>query len=236
MGEDLHTLIVGIDEAGRGPVLGDMIIGFAISYKYSLRHIRSIGVADSKSMTREERERVFYLLKKTLLGLLTIAVPPILIDRRNINRLTAEMIVNGLSVISEIFHRTIPSRIEIYIDEIKGVRQLIETGLSSIFPGSSIRVIMEKGADGKYAIVSAASIIAKHYRDSGLEPIGFIYGDPGSGYSSDPRTREWLKLVSARLMEPPLVIRRTWGTLKSINPKWHVEKHGSHSKSILDYL
>ena len=74
------------------------------------------------------------------------------------------------------------------------------------------KFIIEPKADLHYAVVSAASIVAKVHRDLGLEQTPA----QGSGYPSDPKTRNWLKeLIRSKQSFPPCV-RQRWGTIDNL--------------------
>lgn len=79
------------------------------------------------------------------------------------------------------------------------------------------RVVAENRADGRYAVVQAAAILAKVTRDAELERLRARHGALGSGYPSDPLTRRWLAaaLVNAAL---PRFVRRSWSTLTRLAP------------------
>lgn len=102
------------------------------------------------------------------------------------------------------------------------------------------RLFFEEDADAKYIEVSAASIIAKYYRDSDVYGLKKLYGDYGSGYPTDPRTVSWIKEMYRSGINPPGIVRRTWKTLKTIAPTWFMEKksviRASGQKSLLEYL
>jgi len=75
-------------------------------------------------------------------------------------------------------------------------------------------VVAEHGADRKYPIVSAASILAKVRRDQEVEELRSRYGDFGSGYPSDPRTLAFLRKWIRDRGEPPPFVRRSWKTFR----------------------
>ncbi len=234
MGEDLHTLVVGIDEAGRGPVLGDLIIGMVVATKNNIELLRTIGVRDSKELSPGQRSRIYRLIIDNALYVSTYYIPPYIIDRRKLNKLIAEKILKMMKILKEIIYYSDITYLEIYIDEIKGYREYIGKNLNNIFKNYVLRYIMESRADSKYPIVSAASILAKYYRDKNLNSSKQLYGEFGSGYPSDPRTREWIIEYYDTYQEPPVILRRSWDTLLRIAPKWyHDYKKG---KSILDYM
>ncbi len=236
MGEDLHTLVIGIDEAGRGPIIGDMIIAFTVARLQDVVELEKIGVRDSKELKPLTRIMLFRKIMRILYMYLTMNIPPLLIDSHNLNKLTMKKILQGLELIFKIIPQNAYDSIHIFIDEVKGTSRFLEKEIHTLIHGKPVDFVMEEDADKKYPIVSAASIIAKYQRDLVLKPISLLYGEIGSGYPSDPRTRKWLENTSRALRDPPLFIRRSWTTLKDINPGWFKAKRRVSDKTILDYI
>ncbi|MEM4810351.1 MAG: hypothetical protein QXS92_00385, partial [Thermofilum sp.] len=90
--------------------------------------------------------------------------------------------------------------------------------------GGSVRVVARNGADRDFAIVSAASILAKTERDRLVEQLKRLYGDFGSGYPSDPRTREFAEKWLREHGEPPPFARKSWSTWSSLRKKESLER------------
>jgi ribonuclease HII len=78
-----------------------------------------------------------------------------------------------------------------------------------------VQVISEHQADRNYPVVSAASIIAKVERDHTIEELKCNYGDFGSGYMSDPKTKNFLYTLARKRGEYPDFVRRSWKPAKS---------------------
>jgi ribonuclease HII len=232
LGKDLSSLIVGIDEAGRGPLVGDMIIAYAGIPSDRLYLLNGLGVRDSKKLTRYQRSIIYNRLLHELTIMGTVIVSPYFIETNNLNKLTFKYILQIIDLIILYAKLIGVSEVFIYIDEVKGINK---TSLMKSIDVKDIKleVDVEAKADEKYPIVSAASIIAKYHRDRSLQPLKGVFGDLGSGYPSDPRTLEWLKRVSITFNEPPRIIRRKWRTLTKIAPRWF---SGSIRRSILDYF
>jgi len=92
------------------------------------------------------------------------------------------------------------------------IRHSLGFGRSVYTEDSLPKFIIEPKADLNYAVVSAASIVAKVHRDQGLEQTPA----QGSGYPSDPKTRNWLKeIIRAKQPFPPCV-RQRWGTIDNL--------------------
>ncbi|HDD26036.1 MAG TPA: ribonuclease HII, partial [Acidilobales archaeon] len=80
-------LVLGIDEAGRGPVIGDMFIVGLIVDEGSLSHLRSLGVKDSKSLTPKAREDLLTDIVVYARFIVVTRVTPDEIDRISLNTL-----------------------------------------------------------------------------------------------------------------------------------------------------
>ena len=96
----------------------------------------------------------------------------------------------------------------------------------------SAKIVAEHRADEKYIPVAAASILAKVLRDEHIELLKKVYGDLGSGYPSDPRTRNWLKRYYEEHGELPPIVRRSWSTIKKVLGIEPTRK----GRNILSYL
>ncbi|OYT61275.1 MAG: ribonuclease HII [Thermofilum sp. ex4484_15] len=127
----------------------------------------------------------------------------------NLNDLEAEVTVELISSLTEtpyaIYLDSPDPVAKRYSDKV--VKLLSSRGLSNVI------VIAENGADKRYPIVSAASIVAKVIRDKEVEELKKLYGDFGSGYPSDPKTLRFLRDCLRKGYLPPIV-RRSWSTLR----------------------
>ena len=230
-----HTdLVLGIDEAGRGPVIGPMIIvGFGIRYnKYNL--LEEIKPKDSKQLSRRTREIMFDRLIDLADKLEIKIIKPIEIDNalKTIN-------LNYLELLnfSHIINKIKPNIV--YIDAVGNIESsldFIKANLDVSFK-DKIEIVMSEKADSRYLVVSAASIIAKVIRDREVDKIkewlinyrkrnkdkliDIDVLNIGSGYSSDPKTIKFIKeLVNSKnrsLINNEIdFIRREWETFKRI--------------------
>ncbi len=199
--------ILGIDEAGRGCVLGDLFVGGYCCKEDQLADIKEAGATDSKKISPKKRVRILESLKDIGVGEV-IQITPQQIDRGNINTLEEEAFATLI-----IRHK--PDRV--YIDapaHPKAIpafqKRLCHRILAA---GHKIpELIIEPKADLHYPIVGAASIFAKVLRDQSIEALGTV----GSGYPSDPKTRTWIKGFFERGEELPDSVRKRWGTIETI--------------------
>jgi len=204
-------LSLGIDEAGRGCIIGNMFIAGVVCDERNLNKLKALGVRDSKMLTRKQRRRLFNIIVKVIPKYYVIEVTPTEIDRENLNLLVYNVISR---IISQALQEFPIERI--YIDQVGAREKLLHVVRSTGFKGE---VIIESKADRRYVIVSAASIIAKVLRDAHIESLKKQYGDLGSGYPSDTKTLSWLKRYYEAHGSLPSIVRKTWSTLKNIAPR-----------------
>lgn len=199
-------VILGIDEAGRGPVLGDMFVACVGLKREDLKHLRELGVRDSKSLTPHARATLFTKILEVVDIVFVRRYSPSVIDKSNLNELFVNAVISSIKTVLS----TGIQVCEVYIDALSSPKHK-KNLLENIPP--NIKLIYEYKADVKYPVVAAASIIAKFLRDTHVNYLHSIYGDFGSGYPSDPQTIKWLTEHS--LVEVPIV-RKTWSTLKKL--------------------
>ncbi|MGQ4832922.1 MAG: ribonuclease HII [Candidatus Asgardarchaeia archaeon] len=203
--------IAGIDEAGRGPVIGPMVIVGVVIEKSKLSLLSSLGVRDSKMLSSKKRESLYPELLKILDDYKIVVVQPSEIDARFSKNLTMNSL--ELEKMAKIIIELNPNVVYVDCPDIKPerfseeLRRIINKG---------IRIVAAHNADKKYPIVSAASIIAKVTRDRYIKEYMAQYGDIGSGYPSDPKTISFLKTYYKRHYKWPAIVRKTWSTVKVI--------------------
>jgi ribonuclease HII len=206
-------LICGIDEAGRGPVIGPMVICGVMIEKNDEPRLSEIGVKDSKLLSPQVRESMIEPIKKAVKEFSVVVVPPIEIDHAletegtNLNWLEADkqaQIINELR--PDVAYIDCPStNIEDYSEYLKGKLK-----------NKEVKLIVEHKADLNYPVVSAASIIAKVTRDREIEKIKQKYRiDFGSGYPADPFTKQFLE----KNFDKYNFFRKSWSSWKNAASK-----------------
>lgn len=238
--------IMGIDEAGRGPVLGPMVYGCLycpLSYKKTLS---SLKFADSKTLKEEKREELFETLKAND----SIGWSVDVIDPRELSGKMLKKTKINLNEISHASAMGLVARVtgmgvlltEVYLDTV-GDTEKYRIKLSERFPG--IKFVVEKKADSLYPVVSGASIVAKVTRDRALrswvleETAENMHTNFGSGYPGDPATKAWLSHHKHSVFGFPTLVRFSWGTCTSyfkdgIEVLWESDKledDGSNNRS-----
>lgn len=202
--------ILGIDEAGRGPVIGPLIVaGINIPEKKTII-LERMGVKDSKKLTPTRRKVLYRKLKSTF------QCETVEIKAKDIDNLRAKGI--NLNEIEKIAMIKIIEKFDsdcVLIDSIDIKPKRFENEIKSLLGNINIRA--EHKADDNYLQVAAASVIAKYKRDQIIENIKKEYreiGDIGSGYPSDPKTKRFLNNFTYD--EMPDIIRKSWKTVENL--------------------
>jgi len=209
--------LAGIDEAGRGPVIGPMVIAAVVVDEDRVQKLAELGVRDSKRLTPKRRERLFEEIIKLADDYALIELWPDEIDSREgtLNEFEVDNFVRALNSLN-----VKPDVVYIDAADVKEERfgEEIRRGLNFW-----AEIVAEHRADDKFIPVSAASILAKVTRDRAIEKLKEGYGEIGSGYPSDPRTRTFLEDYYERHGDFPPIVRRSWKTLKKIEEKLRKE-------------
>ncbi|MEM0246582.1 MAG: ribonuclease HII [Desulfurococcaceae archaeon] len=229
---------IGIDEAGRGPLIGDMIVSGVLVSPDMLEKLKNRSLKESKRLSPKKR---YWFYKQALReGVVVVAVyvHPWRMDRENLNDVEEECIGWILRILCTLIDPDVGG-VHIYVDEIKGRASRIRDIAETCFKGFPVEFVMEPGADARYLPVALASIFAKVMRDLDLVKLRKHVGNFGSGYPADPLTKKWLKEMYTPGSDPPLYVRRSWRVLKNIAPTWYREKRrggkAPKHKSLLDY-
>ncbi|GAB0098453.1 Ribonuclease [Sergentomyia squamirostris] len=219
-----NPCVLGIDEAGRGPVLGPLVYGISFCSMTNTDVLKDLGCADSKQLTEEKREQIFYDIntrKEALdnMGWAVEVISPNYISQSMLRRTKHSL--NEVSMESAIglINRAISLNVniaEVYVDTV-GPPETYQAKLSKLFPNISITVA--KKADSTYPIVSAASICAKVVRDTALKSWKFQENAPekafGSGYPGDPLTKAFLEDNVDPVFGYPRIVRFSWATAEN---------------------
>lgn len=195
---------VGVDEAGKGPVLGSM---FAAAVRADPTDLPE-GVGDSKGIPAQRRERLASAVREAAD---TVAVAEVPVER--IDAPGTDM--NELTVLAhaEALADAAGPDDEAVVDagDTNAVR--FERRVERRAPPA---VRAEHGADGAHAIVGAASIVAKSAREAHVADLAAEYGDVGSGYPSDQTTRAFLRRYVDEHGSLPACARASWQTSRDV--------------------
>jgi ribonuclease HII len=210
--------VLGIDESGRGAVLGPLVVcGFLIDEKDG-KKLKEIGVKDSKQLTPKKREELAKKIEEIGIHIVIIRVQPCKIDanrKRGINLNQIEAIK-----MAEIINLLEPDKV--IVDAPSYNTNKFRDYLFSKIENKKVKLISENFADQNYPVVSAASIIAKVNRDEAIEELkGKVGEDFGVGYSHDTRTINFLnRLAEKNKGKLPSYVRHTWDTVEKIKNEY----------------
>ena len=205
------TTILGIDEAGKGPIIGSLFIVGALIDEKATSKLKTLGVKDSKLLTHKKRLE----LEKDIISILkkfkVIEITPEEIDKAvnghnglNLNWLeaikTAELI-NYLKPDKAIIDCPSPN--------LKAYEDYLRNHLKH----KKVELFLTHKAE-RFEVVAAASILAKIHREKNVEKIEKLVGESiGSGYPSNPICQKFLK---NNYKKYPDIFRKSWATYKNI--------------------
>lgn len=217
---------IGVDEAGRGPAVGPLVVCALCIPSLEIEILKDIGAKDSKSLTRKKRDllakKIYSEIEKRnwKVGIITCSASRIDKEREltNLNNLEVELFKEAIiSTEVQDFYG------EIYLDACDiNEKRFGDRVSSSLGKDWSQWTIQSKHKmDFDNILVGAASILAKFHRDKEIEKIGQVLNlDIGSGYPSDPKTRVAIgELIKGNT--PNIHLRWSWATVENM---WLKEK------------
>ena len=204
-------MISGIDEAGKGPVLGPMCVAGVLLDEKKLDALSEIGVKDSKQLTAKKREILAVEIKKLVDKYFILEVSPFQIDElRKIMTMNEIMVVCFTKVLEEL------KPDHAFVDAADVIADRFGENIRKKYT-RDLEITSEHNADVKYPIVSAASILAKVRRDALVKELEMNAGvEIGSGYPADPKTISFLEGWIKEYGSPPDFARSSWETSKKL--------------------
>lgn len=213
----MSKIIVGVDEAGKGPVLGPLVMVALAVKEEDQKKLEWMGVKDSKLLSHQVREDLFERIKELVHDFRIEVIEPDAIDLSlksegtNLNWLEAE---TSARMVSELQ----PDKIILDCPSvnISAYRNFFANKLSEGVR-SNAELIVEHKADMNHIVVAAASVIAKVIRDRSIEKVKQEIGvDFGSGYMSDPKTKAFLEEYHEKHAG---LFRKQWQSYKNVEIK-----------------
>jgi ribonuclease HII len=215
-------LIAGIDEAGRGCVIGPLVVAGLAVQEQNVPALVALGVKDSKLLTAQKREKLVPEILRLSEKHFVVKVSPLEIDRaveshrklHKLNRLEAETMAQ---IVTELEPDVA------YVDAADIVAKRFGQHIleASAF---KTRIVSEHKADRTYTVVSAASIIAKVERDNTIAALRSEFGDFGTGYLTDAKTQNFLTQWLKANPDYPDCVRKSWKPAKQAKLQQHTEQ------------
>ena len=200
--------ICGVDDAGRGSMIGPMVIAGISIEKKNIPKLRKLGVRDSKKLSPKKRELLYKEIIKLVDDYHVIRIPPKTIDKyvfeHNLNHLEAKKMAAVITYLkSEIS----------YVDSCDVNATRFGREISDLSNKSKVRSYHY--ADSRFIVVSAASIIAKVSRDRSIARLNKNY-QFGSGYPSDKKSINFVKKLVSTKKPLPSSVRKSWKPVQKI--------------------
>jgi len=203
-------MLCGVDEAGRGPVIGPLVVAAAAIEDIDI--LNSMGLKDSKLLTPTQRKFLNNKIRKHCKFAIEI------IDAQTIDSYVKNNELNKLSIMafSSVISKLKPTKAIVDSCDVNPER-FAQNILNHLGNDTDIEIDSRHKADTLFPIVSAASILAKEVRESEMQSIKEELGDCGSGYPSDPKTIAFLSQHWQKSRSWPQYIRQEWKTIKRFN-------------------
>jgi ribonuclease H, mammalian HI/archaeal HII subfamily len=207
-------LVAGVDDAGRGSVIGPLVIAGILIDEGDIPKLVQLGVKDSKLLSPSRREALAVEIKRLAQKHAVVKLSPAEIDMAvergrklfRLNRLEAQ----AMAKVIELLKPDVA-----YVDASDVLEERFKRHILECLP-FKVEIVSEHKADRKYPVVSAASIIAKVERDREIAELKAKYGDFGCGYPTDPKTLEFLRRCLENSKEYPEFVRKSWKPAKKI--------------------
>lgn len=195
-------LVCGVDDAGRGSLLGPLVIAGVSLKRSKIKKLSSMGIRDSKKLTPAAREQLYKKIIEYADDYYVARIYPKTIDRsvkkHQLNFLEAKYMAKVIIKLKPNIS---------YVDS---------CDVNPSRYGKEIGKMAKKGkirsyhhADSRFVIVSAASIVAKVSRDKAITKLRKEH-DLGSGYPSDKKTINFVSNYLADNKEFPSFVRKSW--------------------------
>jgi ribonuclease HII len=226
------VIVAGVDEAGRGSVLGPLIVAGVSIEERDVRKLVEIGVKDSKLLSPAKRRKLYPEIRKIAIEFIYERIDPDQIDLvvtsgtrlLRLNYLEAQYMAKVLQKLKfDLAYvdccDTVQKRYgelvaDILFERVRLARKRpVQLGEQNHYRDM---IISEHHADRNYPVVSAASIVAKVRRDAYISILHKKHGVFGSGYPSDPYTKNFLEGFVNRAESLPSFTRLSWATVRNL--------------------
>lgn len=210
--------LIGIDDSGRGPLIGPMILAGVMIKKEDEKELKKLGAKDSKLLFHNQRIKIGEQIKKQAIKYEIIKIPPKEIDeavfsKTNLNTLEAKKMAEIINKLND-KNKAIKVIIDCPSVNITAWKKKL---ISFVKYPQNLTIICEHKADFNHPVVSAASILAKVVREEEVSKLKKEYGNIGSGYPADPITQQFLKDKGQELRDSG-IFRKSWQTWRHMFP------------------
>ncbi len=225
------SLLLGIDDAGRGPILGPMFLAGVLINQEDEKKLKDLGARDSKLIEHTERIKLAIEIKKHIISFNVQESSPkeidLAVETINLNTLEAK---KAAEIINQLNDNKSDIKVIVDCPSVNTVAWQ-KTMTKFIKHTKNLDIHCEHKADFNYPVVSAASIIAKVEREKSVEILKKQYGEIGSGYPSDPYTKAFLE-KHKEMLKTTDIVRKSWATWKNLIGEPIVKKKNASQKKL----
>ena len=209
--DDKHVLIGGVDEAGRGSIIGPLVIAGISIRQDRIMDLHHVGVRDSKMLTAKARASLFAIISEMVDSLCIYKIDCSVIDEnvlsKGLNKLEAETMAYVIENLKADM---------VYVDSCDTNPRRYKNHIESRLITSKSKLYSMHHADSLNIVVSAASIIAKIVRDGEIQEIRKTHCNIGSGYPSDEKTMRFIRNWVSEYKCAPRFARKSWRPLREM--------------------
>lgn len=219
------STVLGIDEAGRGAVLGPLVVAGVVVGEDRLCELSALGARDSKAVPRARRGEIVRALARSGARGKAIVIPAPVVDDAN---LTALELGAAACLIRDLH----PSRVvlDAPVAPLALPRFLLSLSLRSAFPPAELAAFPK--ADRDHPAVAAASLLAKVVRDGYVVALRRHFGDFGWGYPGEPKVQAYLEAWLAERGTLPPICRTRWRSVQALVAPELWERRGSCAAAL----
>ncbi len=179
----------GIDEAGRGSIIGPLVIAGISFDSGKMDLLKNMNITDSKKINPKKREvlfdKIFNICDSVFICKINCSTIDKFVKLNNLNKLESKF----MTIVADNIHAD-----KIIVDSCDVNPFRFQQEIKKNITNKKISIYSYHKADLDNIFVSCASIIAKVTRDSEIEKIKKkIKNDFGSGYPSDPKTKRFIQ-------------------------------------------
>ncbi len=202
----MEKTTLGIDEAGRGPILGPMVMAAVSVTTSQARRLTKLGVRDSKSFGTPKKAKIIRRqLYDHILSVAThVEVRVVSVKTIDVNVANKQLNQLERDVASEMIQNTPPC------DKIVADGKTLFQALTKSFS----HLVALNQAESHHVAVAAASIVAKHIRDQQFEKIAKKYrkefGELRGGGYVNSGTKNFLISYAKKYHRLPQETRTSW--------------------------
>jgi ribonuclease HII len=211
-----EILICGIDEAGRGAIIGPMVIAGVVIEASDEKRLKAMGVKDSKMLTPRRREELAPKIEEIARSVIVLRVPACKIDSMRAKKIN----LNKIEAIKMAQIIDMAGADKVLVDSIEANSKKFKQTIMGYMSTKGSELVVENYMDETFPIVGAASIIAKVERDKAIDEIKRKEGvNFGVGYSHDPATIKFVEKLIRERKELPPYVRKSWVTTQVLREK-----------------